>query len=166
MKKSLIFILLASVVVLTSCVTAPEEFRFERLGKVKVQPSHTMATFICSLDNPNRRSIRVRDLDVYLNVEGVKLGHIEEVGPIRLKGNGRSEFEAMVRIEHGGLLRVAPMAVLKKELNVEVRGDFKVRYGLFGAKVRDTKYTTVNVKAEVLKLLQQVISSELAKRKD
>jgi LEA14-like dessication related protein len=138
---------------LMGCGKAPYDFKIEGLKVEKVELKATTLRLNCSAANPNGHGLTVRDLSVKLLVEGVHVGTVDNIERIKLRRKRKSEFDALVRIEHLQLVKALPFALLKKDLSIEAQGTYQVKLLLAPVKFHNSQFITVNIRAELYKLL-------------
>jgi LEA14-like dessication related protein len=159
--RFLIVILLIFTLLLIGCeVKAPDQLQFDGISWEKSNWKEKQLFIRCSLYNPNNRSLRVKDADVKIIVEGIELGSLSAPKKFNLDPLKRTTFDALLRIKPLGLGQLAPVIALKQKYNLRIEGVYHVS----GRRLGVQQNLFIDPEAEAYKgavrILQQLLDKD------
>jgi hypothetical protein len=124
-------IVMLLTVLYSSCKIYPPSLK--SLDKLNIQRSGSTgftAGTEAVIHNPNRVRIKLRDLNLVASINGKPLATIGKTNPVLIKG--RADFTIPIVIEVASLESVfsdfkSLMSLLSKEVDLEVKGNVKLR---------------------------------------
>lgn len=126
MMIRLLVVLLLLLTLMGCEVKPPDQLQFDGISWEKSNWKEKQLFIRCSLYNPNNRSLRVKNADVKIIVEGIELGSLTTPQKFNLDPLKRTTFDALIHIRPIALGQIAPILALKKKYNLRIEGVYQV----------------------------------------
>lgn len=151
----LLLVLLA--VMAASCAKAPRNFAVQNISVEKVRLSGSDLLLRCSADNPNWHALKIKDMNIDVRVDGVKLGQVRNIDKIKLRGRRTTVFDARVNVNHAGLVALLPALLKSDAMEVRIDGKYRVKALFAGKRIEHTEFETVNARQELINIVRNLL---------